>query len=196
MVKKPWLVLLMTSAIILNCGDNNPTDSLSAPTITKQPRSQIVPSVSPVSFSVSVTANPAPTYQWQKTGVPLSGETDSIFTIPAAAFADSGTYSVVVSNSEGTVTSGSAALIVYTLTVQPQADTVSVDSSFAFTAVLEGIPAPAYQWRLDGFAISGATGLTYSKTSATLADAGTYRLIVSSPLEDVFSDPVLLIVNP
>lgn len=185
MFNRPWIMLLMTSAIFLNC-DKNPAESLFAPAISIQPKSQIVPLGSLVSFSVSITGNPAPTCQWWKAGTLLSGETDSIYTIPAAAFADSGIYSVVVSNSQGAVTSDSATLIVYTLTVQPTADTVSVDSPFTFTAAVSGIPDPTYQWRLDGFNISGATGLTYGKISATLDDAGTYRLIVSSPLEDVF----------
>jgi len=195
MFKRPWVMLLMTSAIFFNC-DKNPTESLSAPAISIQPKSRIVPLGSPASFSVSVTGNPVPTCQWWIAGAPLSGETDSLYTIPAAAFADSGTYSVVVSNSEGTITSDSIILIVYTLTIQPPADTVSVDSSFTLTAAVAGIPDPTYQWRLDGFNILGATDLTYSKDSAALDDAGTYRLIVSSPLEDVFSDPVILIVNP
>ena len=196
MFYRPLVMLLMTSALVCTCDNNNPADSHAAPAITWQPQSQIVFLGSPAVFSVSVSGDPAPTCQWQKAGVPLSGETDSLFTIPAAAFADSGVYSVVVSNLKGTVTSDPAALVVYTLTVQPAADTVSTDSSFAFTAAVAGIPDTACQWRLDGFNVSGATGLTYGKISATLDDAGTYRLIVSSPLGDVFSDPVTLVVNP
>jgi hypothetical protein len=196
MVKRQWVMLLMTSAIVLNCTNNNPVESLSAPAITIQPKSQIVRSSYPVSFSVSVTGDPAPTFQWYKAGAPLSGETDSIYTIPAVAFSDSGFYSVFASNSQGTIASDSVKLMVYTLTVQPQTDTVSVDSSFTFTATVAGIPDPTYQWRLDGFDIASATSPTYSKTAAALVDAGTYRVIVSSTVGSVFSDPVILIVNP
>jgi hypothetical protein len=196
MYKMPLVILLMTSAIILTCDNNNPIDSHSAPAITWQPRSQIVLLGSPTTFSVSITGDPAPTCQWYKAGAPLSGETDSIYTIPAVAFADSGAYSVVVSNSEGAVTSDSAALVVYTLTVQPLADTVFADSSFSFTAAVSGIPDPTYQWRLNGFDITGATNLTYSKAAATLDDAGTYQLIVFNAADDVYSEPVALVVTP
>jgi hypothetical protein len=196
MFKRPLVMLLMTSALFLNCDNKNPADSLSAPAIMKQPQSPIVLSGSPVSFSVSATGDPAPVFQWWKAGTPLSGQTDSTFTIPGAAFTDSGTYSVVVSNSEGSVRSLAVTLIVYTLTIQPLSDTVFVDSSFTFTAAVAGIPGPTYQWRLDGFDIAGATSLTYSKNSATVDDAGTYRLVVSSAADDVYSDPVPLIVHP
>ncbi|MBN2189115.1 MAG: immunoglobulin domain-containing protein [Chitinispirillaceae bacterium] len=195
MVKKPWLVLIITSAIALYC-DKNPTDSFSAPVITTQPESRIVLLDSSVSFSVYAAGNPAPTFQWYKAGAPLSGETDALYTIPAAAFTDSGTYSVAVSNSEGTVTTDPAVLIVYSLTVQPQADTVSVDSPFTFTAACEGIPNPTCQWRLNGFDIPGATAPTYDKSAATIDDAGSYRLIVTCVLGDLFSEPVTLVVNP
>jgi hypothetical protein len=196
MFKRPLVMLLMTSALFLNCNNSNPVDSRFAPKITWQPQSQVVLQGNTAAFSVSATGDPAPTFQWQKTGVSLPGETDSIFIIPAAAFADTGTYSVVVSNSQGAVTSASVILVVYTLTIQPQTDTVFVDSPFTFTAAVAGIPGPTYQWRLNGFDIAGATSLTYSKDSATVDDAGMYRLIVSGATNDVYSDPVPLVVNP
>ena len=195
MFKRPLVMLFMTSALFLNCNNSNPVDSRSAPKITWQPQSQVVLQGNTATFSVSITGDPVPTFQWRKGGVSLPGETDSICTIPAVSFTDSGTYSVVVSNSQGTVTSASVKLIVYTLTIQPQSDTVSVGSPFTFTAAVAGVPNPTYQWRLNGFDIAGATSLTYSKASATLDDAGMYRLIVSSAMDDVYSDPVQLIVN-
>jgi hypothetical protein len=189
-------ILLLISAMVFSCDNSNPIDSRFAPKISWQPQSQVVLLGNPADFSVSVSGDPAPTFQWNKGGTPLSGGTDSLYTIPAVAFADSGTYSVVASNSQGTVSSDPVSLTVYALTVQPRADTVYVDSSFTFTAVLEGISAPAFQWRLNGFDISGATSLTYSKDAATPDDAGTYQLIVFNAADDVYSEPVTLVVNP
>jgi hypothetical protein len=198
MFKRPWVMLLMASALFLNCDNSNPIDPSSAPKITMQPRSQIVLLGAPASFSVSITGDPAPTFQWYKAGTPLPGETDSLFIIPAVGFADTGTYSVTISNSKGTITSNTITLMVYslTVTVQPLSDTVSVDSTFTFTASVAGIDAPTFQWRLDGFGIPGATGLAYSKAAATPDDAGTYQLVVTSPLGDVYSEPVILTVKP
>jgi len=200
MFKGTGAVLLLTFATFLSCG-KNATEPPAAPAITTQPQSQIVIAGNPVTFSITATGNPEPSYQWLKNDTILPGKTGAAFTIPAAALADSGIYSVVVSNSQGTVTSDPATLTVCTLpqiTLQPVSYTVtqSVDSSFAFTVIATGIPAPTYEWRLNGFPIPGATDSTYTKTNATSNDAGTYRVVVMNPADTVYSDAVTLTVNP
>lgn len=195
MVKRPWVVLLMTSTVLF-CGNNNPFDTSTVPDVTRQPRSQVILQGSQAVFSVSIAGDPAPACQWYRDGVQMPGDTDSVLTIPAVDFSDTGTYWVVLSNPKGTEMSDSATLTVYTLTILPLSDTVSVDSAFSFTATVSGIPNPTYQWRWNGFNISGATSLTYSKAAALLEDAGTYQLIVSGAADDVYSEPVMLVVNP
>ena len=83
-----------------------------APSITTQPTSQTVTVGNSVTFTVGASGNPAPTYQWSKGGVAVSGATSAAYTIAAAATGDAGTYTVLVSNSAGGVTSSSAVLIV------------------------------------------------------------------------------------
>ena len=85
---------------------NNP------PSITTQPASQTVCNASSVTFSVVVTGTPAPTYQWNKGGSPIAGATASSYTIASVSAADAATYTVVVTNSCGTVTSNNAVLTV------------------------------------------------------------------------------------
>jgi hypothetical protein len=52
-------------------------------------------------------------YQWQRDGVNVQGATGAVHTIPSAALADNGKqFRVIVSNSAGSVTSGSATLTV------------------------------------------------------------------------------------
>jgi|GEM_PF-6167853 hypothetical protein len=65
-----------------------------------------------VSFSVVVAGNPAPTYQWRKDGVAIGGATDAKYKITAAALGDSGIYSVIATNSQGSDTSLGAKLTV------------------------------------------------------------------------------------
>jgi hypothetical protein len=55
------------------------------------------------------------TYQWQKNGAAISGATSPAYTTPATTSSDSGsTFTVLVSNSAGTVTSAAATLTVTT----------------------------------------------------------------------------------
>lgn len=86
---------------------------LAAPTITSQPADASVTAGLSATFSVSTTGSPLPTYQWRRNGVAINGATAASYTTPALAVADSGaTYSVVVSNSQGSVTSREATLTV------------------------------------------------------------------------------------
>ncbi len=85
-----------------------------APVITNQPQSTTVFEGNVASFSVTATGTPPLSYQWRKNAVNISGATSSTYVIPSATESDEGNYSVVVSNTAGSVTSNNA-----TLTVNP-----------------------------------------------------------------------------
>ena len=63
-------------------------------------------------FCVTATGTPAPTYQWKKNGLNILGATSSCYTIPTCAVSDSGSYTCLVTNSCGSVTSSAAQLAV------------------------------------------------------------------------------------
>lgn len=87
--------------------------ALAAPTITTQPADASVTAGLSATFSVATTGSPLPTYQWRRNGAAIAGATASSYTTPVLAVGDSGaTYSVVVSNSQGSVTSREATLTV------------------------------------------------------------------------------------
>jgi hypothetical protein len=89
-----------------------------APQITSQPVNQTVGAGTTVSFNVAVFGASPLFYQWQKNsnnltdGGGLSGSATRILTLTNVSVADSGSYSVIVSNSLGAVTSSSALLTV------------------------------------------------------------------------------------
>lgn len=84
-----------------------------APSISSQPANATAALGQTVNFSVSATGTSTLLYQWQKDSVAISGAMAASYTTPATSAADSGsTYSVVVSNSAGSVTSNSATLSV------------------------------------------------------------------------------------
>ncbi len=84
----------------------------SVPSITTQPQPQTVAPGASVAFSVVASASPAPTYRWDKDGVDIPGATLSSLTLTNVQPGDAGNYSVIVTNSAGTITSSSAALTV------------------------------------------------------------------------------------
>lgn len=91
-----------------------------SPAITTQPQSQIVTAGANVTFSVSATGTPAPTYQWRKNGTNISGATQSSYTLTNVNSGHAGTYSVVVSNTYGSVTSSNVTLTVNVVTIDLQ----------------------------------------------------------------------------
>lgn len=90
-----------------------------APAITTQPVSVTVAAGGTASFSVVATGTPAPTYQWRKDGTALSGATEATLRLSSVAAAQAGNYTVVVTNSAGSVTSSVAGLALTPASVPP-----------------------------------------------------------------------------
>jgi large repetitive protein len=77
----------------------------SAPVILSQPMGQSAAIGEAVRLAIDAEGEPAPSYQWRKDGVPITGATDRSFGVAVASPTDAGTYDAVVSNSVGSVTS-------------------------------------------------------------------------------------------
>lgn len=88
---------------------------LSAPAITADPEDQSASVGDDVTFSVSATGNPSPTFQWRKDGAAISGATSSSLLLEDVTLSDQGEYDCIVLNSEGLTTSASATLTVTTV---------------------------------------------------------------------------------
>ena len=83
---------------------------VSPPTIDAQPSGGSVVAGSDFTFTVSATG--ASTFQWRKNGNAISGATSASLVLRDVKVGDAGTYSVVVANSAGSVTSDAAVLAV------------------------------------------------------------------------------------
>ena len=83
------------------------------PSISQQPTNVLLNLGQPANFSVTAGGSPAPTYQWYDNASPISGATSSSYSIASVAYTNAGTYTVVVSNPVGSVTSAGAVLAVY-----------------------------------------------------------------------------------
>ena len=176
-----------------------------APAITSQPADQIAITGQSASFSVKATGTSL-SYQWKKNGTDIPEATSSSYTTPATSIADSGNkYSVIVSNTEGQVTSSNATLTVNavvvapTITRQPAAQTITAGQTATFTVTATGTGTLIYQWRKNGVNITGGTGATTNTyTTPAMGYAGNgavYSVVVSNGVGTVTSSTATLTVT-
>lgn len=81
------------------------------------------------------------------------------------------------------------------ITTQPASVTVTVGGSATFSVGASGNEPLSYQWFFSDAQIAGATGSTFSITSAQLSNAGTYRVRVTNTLGTAVSNDASLTVN-
>jgi hypothetical protein len=82
------------------------------PAIVTQPQSHTVPSGAGVTFNVTASGSAPLSFQWQFNGADLVGATGATLALSSVTTNQAGTYSVVVTNLAGSVTSSNAALTV------------------------------------------------------------------------------------
>jgi hypothetical protein len=148
---------------------------------------------------------PQPTLQWlDQTGTPIAGQTSSSYTLNNVPYSQNGfVYSLVASNSMGSVTNSATLTVIVppAITIQPLSLTVTNTQAASFTVAASGVPAPTYQWYKNGSQISSAANI--SATNATLvlstpspADAGSsYYVHISNAAGTTNSASVILTVN-
>jgi endonuclease/exonuclease/phosphatase family metal-dependent hydrolase len=80
------------------------------PSISLQPQDQAVNQGADATFSVAATGSEPLSYQWQRNSTSIPGATENSYTRPSVQLADTGNYSVLVTNSAGFVLSSNALL--------------------------------------------------------------------------------------
>jgi hypothetical protein len=97
---------------LYNAGSAGKCTTPVAPSIVGQPQSQTINAGANASFGVMATGSRPLTYQWQFNGVSLAGATNSGLILASVQPTNAGTYSVVITNAYGSVTSSNAQLTV------------------------------------------------------------------------------------
>ncbi len=175
-----------------------------APTITNHPVGLTVEAGTNVTFSVDATGSMPLSYQWYKNSTPISGATNDTYALTYLGPLNSGTYSVVVSNSFGRATSSNAVLNVFCnrigITDQPDSQTIILGQSATFTVGVTG-SIPAFQWYMVAGGVTNtlanATNASYTKASTIVADSNTvYYVRITNFANVVFSSPAVLKVVP
>ncbi|HZZ59311.1 MAG TPA: immunoglobulin domain-containing protein, partial [Opitutaceae bacterium] len=176
-----------------------------APIWQWQPTSTAVTAGGTASFSVGVVGSSPISYQWYKGTTPIPGAIGPAYTIASAQASDAGSYSVVITNPGGTVTSSSASLTVnaagsppvpVTIALQPTPVSATIGSSATFSVAVTGDPTVTYQWRKNQAPISGATQATFTVNNVQNSDAGNYDVIVANGFSATISSPTALTVTP
>jgi len=171
------------------------------PAITTQPVSRNVTAGTSTTFTVVAGGVPAPSYQWQKNGVAIAGATAATYTVASVAAGDAGTYAVVITNSEGSVTSDPAVLTITVansppaFTTQPISQAAITGDTVSLTVAASGVPAPTFQWFKNGAAVPGATGVTLTLTNVQSSDAATYWAVATNSSGSATSSGAVLTVR-
>jgi sugar lactone lactonase YvrE len=174
---------------------------LAPPAITRQPVGPRVTAGQPAIFAVAATGFPAPSYQWKKDGVDISGATGATYTIASAQISDGSNYSVVITNVMGSTTSSFAKIAVVaeptspSIAAPPASQTATAGGTVTFTILANGIAPLNYQWSKGGVTIAGATTATLTLTNVQVGDARSYNVSVSNGTGSITSIPATLTVN-
>jgi hypothetical protein len=171
------------------------------PVISVQPPSQTVYAGNTASFNVSAAGQWPLAWQWLFNGTAIPTATNSSISLVAST-SQAGNYSVIVTNTLGSVTSVVAVL---TVTIPPGDSPIIIQqpvSQFASPGATVGFVAAAYsslpvfwQWLFNGVPIPLATNASLTLTSVTTAQSGAYSVIASNELGTVTSFVATLVVR-
>ncbi|MEZ5414237.1 MAG: immunoglobulin domain-containing protein [Opitutaceae bacterium] len=168
------------------------------PVITTQPISQAASLGASVTLSVDVESPVAVSYQWRRNDTIISGATSSTYVIDELRAATEGYYTVVVTNSAGSVTSVSATVAIAlppTIITQPVSRTIYTGQSATFSVTATSNAPLSYQWQFEGEDIPDATSSSYTVANAQASNAGSYTVVVSTIAGTRTSNPATLTVN-
>jgi hypothetical protein len=154
------------------------------PAIATQPVSKAVVEGTDVEYAVGVSGTTPFLYQWRKDGVNLTGASNATLALTAVQLTDAGSYTVIISNSAGSVTSAVA-----TLSVAP-AGPSSWLSNVSIRTTLE-----AAQTVIVGFAVQGGSrNVLVRAVGPSLASFGVTTMMADPRLE-LFRDQILASAN-
>jgi hypothetical protein len=180
----------------------HPDDAVQ-PSFTSEPPANILAELGGnLQLQVSVTGFPLPVIQWYKDGVPLPGETATVLPLRDFHPDDRGVYSVRLTSPlmpdglwSGACTVSAPDPRSPRILTQPVDRTVVEGLPAQFSVAADGDPVPTYQWYKNGRLIAGASGNSLNLPAATLADTGSYTVVVSNSIGTAESVPALLSVQ-
>jgi hypothetical protein len=166
----------------------------SDPEISSSPQNQTVIYGQTTAISVLASGRTPLSYRWQKDGVDvsnggrISGATTATLTIASATTADQGNYSVIVTDTAGSLPSPSSGYLTVLdpgILTNPVSLVKAEGQSAIFTVEAVGSGTLTYAWckgatpLSNGGRISGADSTTLTIANLTVADSDDYSVIVT-----------------
>jgi len=183
-----------SNAVLDVSADTTPT----APTITSQPSTLIVPYRGSGVVAVGATGSGPLAYQWSKDGAELPGATLPVLDFRIVAEQDVGTYTVTVSNSMGSVVSRAVDIILLdapVITQQPLSVTANEGENAIFY-VAASSSGLRYQWSMNGSPLPGRIGNTLNVGPLVAGNSGAvYSVAVYNGAGMVYSEGAVLTVQ-
>ena len=176
---------------------------MSALAITTQPESLSVTAGQTATFSVVARGSGTLAYQWKNAGKAISGATAASYVVPATTISENGAqFTVVVTDSQGSVTSNPATLTVTaapvapSIVTQPTNKSVTAGQPATFSVTATGTAPLTYQWKRNGGNIGGANSASYTISATTASDNGAQLAVtVSNSVSSATSNAVTLTVS-
>jgi len=150
-----------------------------------------------VTFNTAISGTGPIKIQWRRNGAALAGETNSTLAFVVISTNDAGLYSVEVVGACGAVTNGATLLVTAPLTLNPIPDQiVCAGGDLVLASGVNGGGPLTFLWRRDGAPLPTATNDTLLLTNLSLADAGVYRVEVTTPCGMLTNTMSLTVVAP
>jgi hypothetical protein len=159
------------------------------PTITLQPSSRTNLAGTTATFTLAATGTAPLSYRWRMNGVNLvdggkvSGAATAALTLTNVQDADSATYTVLITNVAGVLTSAPAVLTVVdfpAITRQPANQLAMPGCTVTFKARATGTGPLSCQWQRNGVALGGQTSTNLVLTNVQAPDFGSYALLITN----------------
>jgi hypothetical protein len=174
-----------------------------SPVILRQPTSKLTINSATALFNSAAVGGSQLTYQWQKDGTNLtdggnlSGTTTAALTLTNVQTNDAGIYTMIVTNTFGSIFSSNATLTVLVLpsiAIQPAGCTNVAGTTVNFNVTADGTAPLNYQWQCNGTNLDGATNTMLTLTNVTSAHAGSYSVTVANQAGSMTSSNAILSV--
>lgn len=158
-----------------------------------------LPAGTNVTLRVGAGGTPPLHYQWTFNGDPIPGALSSALTLRDIQVANSGTYSVTVTNLYGS-TNVTATLTVLdgppSVWTQPADQQAVLGGACALTVTARGSDPLSYQWLFNGNVIPDATGSQLVLSSVQQNQLGSYSVSISNAWGSVTSSVATISLGP
>ncbi|OGI69448.1 hypothetical protein A3A09_01000 [Candidatus Nomurabacteria bacterium RIFCSPLOWO2_01_FULL_42_20] len=168
--------------MIIHPGSDLQIITLGPPSITLQPVSQSKCEGLTATFTCSATGNPSSfTYQWYEDLIPISGATDSTYSVVVSMANDGSVFKCLVMNAQGSTYTNGATLTVKAaalITQDPQSVTIDPGQSTTLSVSATG-SGLTYKWMQVATGTIWGTNSNFTFTPSAPSDSMTVVAIVT-----------------